>query len=145
MGVEVQRKEGIHVRGADGKLLHIEGVGYVYACDQDCTFWKRITEVVTTQGNHCLISLKGQKCMLLTEQQYLTFLERGKFSRRDSAKNLKNTDSGVNSGSESEGDNQNSESESEEVTRNNAMFAGDIRSNKIEVLEGQHVGHEAYL
>ena len=58
LGVEVKRKEGIRVRGADGKLLDIEGVGYIYARDQDCTFWKRITVVVTKEGNHCLISLK---------------------------------------------------------------------------------------
>ena len=60
LGVEVRRKEGICARGADGKLLDIEGVGYIYARDQDCTFWKRIAVVVTKEGNHCWISLKDQ-------------------------------------------------------------------------------------
>ena len=40
LGVEVKRKDGIRVCGADGKLLAITGVGYIYARDQDCTFWK---------------------------------------------------------------------------------------------------------
>ena len=71
--------------------------------------------VVTKEGNHCLISLKDQKRLLLIEQQYPTFLGRGRFSRKDSAKNSKSSksnDSGVDSGSESEEDNQNSESDS---------------------------------
>ena len=83
------------------------------------------------QGNHCLISLKDQKHILLIEQQYPTFLRRDKFSRTDSAKNPRNTDSGVDSGSESEGDDQNSDSEREEVTGNNTMFVGDIVSDKM--------------
>ena len=40
LGVEVKRKEGIRVRGADGKLLAIAGVGHIFARDKDCTFWK---------------------------------------------------------------------------------------------------------
>ena len=51
LGVEVKRKEGIRVRGADGKLPDITGVGYIYAHNQDCMFWKRITVVVTKEGN----------------------------------------------------------------------------------------------
>ena len=46
MGVKIRKKEGIRVRGADGKLLDIEGVGYMYARDQDCTFWKCISVVI---------------------------------------------------------------------------------------------------
>ena len=58
-GSQNSEEEGIPVRGADGKLLDIEGVRYIYAHEQDCMFWKWIKEVVTTQGNHCLISLKN--------------------------------------------------------------------------------------
>ena len=78
----------------------------MYVCNQDCTFWKRITVVVTTQGNHCLISLKEQKHMLLIQQQYPTFLGRGKYSRKDSAKKPKCTDLGIETGSESKGGDQ---------------------------------------
>ena len=65
MGLKVKKEGGIQVRGADGKLLDIQGTGYIYARDSDCTFWKRIKVVVTTHCNHCLISLKDQKRMLL--------------------------------------------------------------------------------
>ena len=64
-------------------MLQIIGTGYIYARDNDATFWKRITVVVTKEGNHILISLKYQKKLMLLEQQYPKFLGRGKFSRSD--------------------------------------------------------------
>ena len=60
---------------------------------------------------------------------YPKIFERGKNSRKDSAKNLRNpmdSDSGVDSGLESEEDNNTTDSESEETTEGNNMFAGDI-------------------
>ena len=73
------------MRGVDIKLLDIEGTRYVYVRDSDCTFRKRVKVVVTMHGNHCLISLKDQKCMLLILQQYPTFFGKGKQSRKASA------------------------------------------------------------
>ena len=90
LGVEIKEKHNVRVRGADGKLLQIVGVGYIYARDNDATFWKRITVVVTREGNHILISLKDQKRLMLLEQQYPKFLERGKFSRSDRQKQRQN-------------------------------------------------------
>ena len=115
--------------GADGKLLAIAGMGYIYARDQDCMFWKRISVVVTMEGNHILVSLKDQKCLLFIEQMYPKFLGYGKDSRKDSAKNSRNVkggNSGVNSGSESDEDNSTTDSESGENTVKHSMFAGDI-------------------
>ena len=99
-------------------------------------------------GIHCLISLKDQKHLLLIEQMYPKFLGPGKNSRLESAKNSKNSngnDSGVDSGLESEEDNKTTDSESEETTEDNNMFAGDIGLDEIEVVEGNHMGNEAYL
>ena len=53
----VKKKQGIRVCGVDRKLLDIEGIGYIYARGVDSTFWKHLTVIVATQGNHCLISL----------------------------------------------------------------------------------------
>ena len=74
LGVEVKKKDSIHVRGANGKLLAIAGIGHIYARDKDCTFWKRLTLVVSMEGNHALVSLKDQKCLFLIENQYPKFL-----------------------------------------------------------------------
>ena len=95
--------------------------------------------MVTKEGNHCLISLKDQKRLLLIEQMYPKFLGRGKNSRKESAKyskNSKSNDSGVNSGSESEEDNKTTDSEGEETTGKYSRLAGDIGLDKIEVVEG---------
>ena len=59
--IEGKEKRDVRVRGADGKLLAVTGIGHVFARDSDATFWKRLTVVVTNEGNHILISLKDQK------------------------------------------------------------------------------------
>ena len=124
------------MRVADGKLLAIAGMGYIYARDRDCMFWKRISVVVTMEGNHILVSLKDQKCLLLIEQIYPKFLGCGKYSRKDS---------GVDSGSESDEDNSTTDSESGETTVKHSMFVGDIGADEIEVWEGSQNGNEVIL
>ena len=61
--------------------------------------------------------------MLLIQQQYPTFLGRGKQSRKASAAKPKQTDSGIDTESDSEGEDQSSDfdSEAKEVTRNNVQ------------------------
>ena len=61
LGVEIKEKHDFRVRGADGKLLAIVGVGHIFARDSDATFWKRITVVVTKEGNHVLNPPQRQK------------------------------------------------------------------------------------
>ena len=82
LGVSIREKTDVRVRGADGKLLAVVGVGHVFARDPDATFWKRLTVVVTRDGNHCLISLKDQKRLMLLSQHYPTFLGEGRYSRK---------------------------------------------------------------
>ena len=91
--------------------------------------------VVTMEGNHILVTLKDQKCLLLIELMYPMFLGHEKDSRKDSAKNSRNPkggDSGVDSGSESEEDNTTTDSESKETTEKNNMFAGDIWADEMD-------------
>lgn len=104
--------------------------------------------MVTKEGNHCLISLKDQKCLLLIEHMYPKFLGCVKNSRKESAKNSKNSninDSRVDSGSVNEEDNKNTDSEVEETIGKYSMFAGDIGLDEIEVVEGNHMGNKAYI
>merc|ERR1712120_115635 len=104
LGVSIKEKTDVRVRGADGKLLAVVGVGHIFVRDPDATFWKRVTVVVTRDGSHVLISLKDQKRLMLLSPQYPTFLGEGKFNRRtrqQSKKQRVQSDSGMSSGSES--------------------------------------------
>merc|ERR1712240_933521 len=65
LGVDIKEKSNIRVRGADGRLLQIMGTGFLWMRDQDSTFWKRVTVIITKEGNHFLVSLKDQKRLML--------------------------------------------------------------------------------
>ena len=130
------------MRGANGKLLDIEGISYVYPHYLDATFWKQFTVVVTTHGNHCLISLKDQKHMLLIQQQYPVFLGKGKQSRKASTTKPKQRDFGIDIESDSEREDQSSDSDSEaeETTGNNIQS-----KSEIEEVTGENTQFEAEI
>ena len=146
LGVEIKEKRDVRVRGADGKLLAVVGVGHIFARDSDATFWKRLTVVVTKEGNHVLISLKDQKRLMLLSEHYPKFLREGKNSRsqRHRQRQASKSDSGIDSASDS------TDSEDESSTAHNhnnfnadsSMFVGEIPEDTIEVVEACHVGNK---
>ena len=93
LGVEIKEKHDVRVRGANRKLLAIVGVGHIFARDSDATFWKRITVVVTKEGNHVLISLKDKKRLMLLSEHYPKFLGKGKHSRSQRHKQRQTSES----------------------------------------------------
>ena len=130
------------------------GVGQIFARDSDATFWKRLTVVVTRDGNHCLVSLKDQKRLMLLSEHYPTFLGEGKFSRSQrlkqrqaSQRQTSQSDSGIDSGSESsDSEDENSTSHNHSNFDNaNSMFAGEIPEDSIQVIEACHVENECMV
>ena len=144
--MEFKEKRDVRVRGADGKLLAIAGVGHVFARDRDATFWKRLTVVVTNEGNHVLISLKDQKRLMLLSETYPKFLGQGKDSRIKPSKKRQaaQCDSGVESTSDSDEDSS-TDHNHKDINDKYSMFAGEIGEDEIEVVEACQVGNEALI